>query len=173
MHRVMILSLTTLFVASCVQIAPAPPAIGMGSATPRTQPAQLRSEIEAYDYRGSADAGGILDVRINDGSGERQVPVAHVGQGEQARPMVTRSTGTLRVTVRLVRNGRALASQALELPLRPDWRWGLALHVSARNPLEGCFGCLGVRSTLLAGGSGGEKLHVVWGGNSISAPAVY
>jgi hypothetical protein len=162
MHRVTV-GVASLVTASCVQIAPASSTRKAAVLPPGTQPAQLRSEVEAYDYRGSADPSGVLDVRINDGSGERQVPVAHLGRGEQARPVSTRSTGTLRVAVRFMRNGRALATQAVELPLRLDWRWGLALHVSSRNPLEGCFGCLGVRSTLLAGGDAGEKLHVVWG----------
>jgi hypothetical protein len=172
MRRVTV-AVASLVTASCVQIAPPSSISKAGSLAATTQQAQLRSEVEAYDYRGSADPRGALDVRINDGSGERQVPVANLGRGEQARPISTRSTGTLRVSVRFMSNGRALATQDVELPLRPDWRWGLALHVSARNPLEGCFGCLGVRSTLLAGGSAGEKLHVVWGGNSIATPAVY
>jgi hypothetical protein len=84
----------------------------------------------------------------------------------------TRASGTLRVSVRFEGSGRSAVGD-VELPLRPDWIWGVSLHVTARDPREGCMGCMGVRSFPLSGAPAGEQLHLVWGGNSISAPAVY
>ena len=171
--RVAICGLASL-AAACAQPAP----LGSPSGQPAGSqvapvPSPAAAEIEAYDYRTRLDRAGEFDVRILAGSAERSVPVARIGTGEQARPVATPSTGTLRVVVRFNSGGRTVATRDLELPLKPDWRWGLALHVTARNPTEGCMGCFGVRSTPIPGSTTGEQLHVVWGGNSISSPVVY
>ncbi|HEX8666811.1 MAG TPA: hypothetical protein VF727_00385 [Allosphingosinicella sp.] len=134
------------------------------------------SQLVFYDYRTPADPKGSFSMRFDDGSGPRFVKSEELRPREFGFPSSTRydtrASGSLRVSVRFEGSGRS-GSGSVELPLRPDWIWGVSLHVTARDPREGCMGCLGVRSFPLSGAPAGEQLHLVWGGNSISAPAVY
>ena len=150
-----------LFAAGCVQ--------------PTSNSSPFRSDVEAYDSRTPDDPEGEFEVHINDGAGERRVPVVHLGRHEVRQPVPTQSKGILRVSVRLIRDGQPIATQSIELPLKPDWGYDIDLHATSKNPLDGCFGCMGIRSSPIAGESGpnAAKLHVVWGGNSISAPVAY
>lgn len=123
-----------------------------------------------------ADKAGGYIVRFDDGSGERIVRPSDFKLREWGFPtserIDTRSSGTLDIHVTLTRDGKAVAQGSVALPLKPDWTYGISLSAHARNPVEGCLGCMGVRSFPIEGSTGPnpEKLHIVWGGNSISAP---
>ena len=143
---------------------------------PPPQPA-LKSQVVFYDYRTPADPKGEFMIRFDDGSGEREVPPSDLRLREFGFPSSatydTRSSGTLHIEVDFDGGAGRTASGAVDLPLKPDWIHGIALHVTSRSPLEGCMGCMGVRSFPLAGAAGGAQLHIVWGGNSISRPVAY
>jgi hypothetical protein len=136
----------------------------------------LKSQVHFYDSRTPADGPGEWTVRFDDGSGERIVRPADFHLREWGFPtserLDTRTSGTLHIAVTFTRGGRAVGEGAVDLPIRPDWIYGISLMVTSRNPVEGCMGCMGVRSFPIAGATGAnpEKLHIVWGGNSISAP---
>jgi hypothetical protein len=84
----------------------------------------------------------------------------------------TRSSGTMNIEVSLSRGGRAVSQGSIDLPLKQDWTYGISLRVTGGNPVEGAMGVIGVRSFPIEGATSAnsEKLHIVWGGNSISAP---
>jgi hypothetical protein len=155
-------------------------AISVGGCTSRPIPASTenvgRSEVEFYDNRTPLDGPGEFIISFNDGSGERTLRQSDLRPRTWAFPsspvFTTRSTGNLHIQVTFARNGEQ-ASGILDLPLKTDWRYGISLHVTSRNPLEGCFGCMGVKSVPLKSGAVGEQLHMVWSGNSISQPAIY
>ena len=136
----------------------------------------LKSQVHFYDMRVPADKPGQYTIRFDDGSGERVVRPADFQLREWGFPtserIDTRSSGTLDIHVTLSREGRQVAEGSVALPLKPDWIYGISLFAHDRNPLEGCLGCMGVRSFPIRGSTGAnpEKLHIVWGGNSISAP---
>ena len=136
----------------------------------------LKSQVHFYDMRVPADKAGQYTIRFDDGSGERIVRPSDFQLREWGFPtserIETRSSGTLDIHVTLSREGRPVAEGSVALPLKPDWIYGISLQAHARNPVESCLGCMGVRSFPISGetGSNPEKLHIVWGGNSISAP---
>lgn len=147
------------------------------------QPAQIaapgaapKAQVHFYDSRVPADAPGEFTVRFDDGSGERIVRPADFQLREWGFPTSerfnTRSSGTLHIAVTLTRDGRKVGEGSLDLPLKEDWTYGISLLATARNPVEGSMGVMGVRSFPIAGATGAnpEKLHIVWGGNSISKP---
>ena len=143
---------------------------------PASRPA-LKSQVHFYDSRAPADGPGEWTVRFNDGSGERIVRPADFRLREWGFPtserLSTRTSGTLHIAVTFTRGGRPVGQGSVELPIKEDWIYGISLMVTSRNPVEGCMGCMGVRSFAIAGATGAdpEKLHIVWGGNSISAPS--
>jgi hypothetical protein len=120
-----------------------------------------------------ADKPGEYTIRFDDGSGDRIVRPSDFRLREWGFPtserLPTRSSGTLDIRVSLWREGRLVSEGAISLPLKPDWIYGISLMAHARNPTEGSMGVIGARSFPIAG-EPQEKLHIVWGGNSISAP---
>ncbi|HEV2865145.1 MAG TPA: hypothetical protein VGX37_01400 [Allosphingosinicella sp.] len=139
--------------------------------------AEQRSEIVFYDYRTPDRRVGELSARFDDGAGERAVPPSEFREREFGFPSSanyrTRSSGTVRVTVALRHEGH-VSEGSFELPLRPDWRYGIALHLTRGEAPEGCMGCMGGKAVPLAPPIGEwTTLFVAWGGNSISQPAVY
>lgn len=161
-----------LALAAALAACAAPPVAGIPA------PAE-KAQVVFHDHTGQRATPGNLVVRFNDGSGERVVTSRQMELEVQdpARPgpplFATRSSGTLHISVTYSRRGRQVASGAVDLPLKPDWIYGVDFMVKAGNPTEGCFGCMGSRSFPLAGATAGEQFHIVWGGNSISSPAVY
>ena len=141
---------------------------------PQPAAAEQRSEIVFYDYRTPDAQVGELAARFDDGSGERVVPPAEFRLREWGFPSSanypTRSAGTVTVTVALRHDGR-LSEGSFALPLQPDWRHGIAIHLTAGEPPEGCMGCIGGKAIPLAAPIGRyNTLFVAWGGNSISRP---
>ncbi len=141
----------------------------VGAALPEAQ-------VHFYDSRTPADGPGAFTVRFDDGSGERVVRPDDFRLREWGFPtserLNTRSSGTLHIAVSFARDGRTVSEGWVDLPLKDDWTYGISLMVTARNPVEGSMGVMGVRSFPIAGATGAnpEKLHIVWGGNSISKP---
>jgi hypothetical protein len=163
--RIPIASASAMALAACAQ---QPPSTAAGAAP--------KAQVHFYDSRVPADEPGAFTVRFNDGSGERIVRPSDFKLREWGFPtserLPTRASGTLHIEVALLRGGQPVSEGSVSLPLKPDWIYGISLMAHARNPLEGCLGCMGVRSFPIRGktGADGEKLHIVWGGNSISAP---
>jgi hypothetical protein len=150
---------------------------GCATVAPVERPAQMKSQVHFYDMRDADDRPSELTIRFDDGSGERVVRNSDLRAREWGFPTseryATRSSGTLRVTVHLLKNGRT-AQGTIELPLTPDWSHNIPIHVGTGNPLDGCMGCIGVRSFPLSGTNPAnpEKLSIVWGGSPISKPTI-
>jgi hypothetical protein len=150
---------------------------GCIAAEPRVEPppaADQRSEIVFYDYRPPAQQVGELSARFDDGDGERSVAPSEFRLREFGFPSSahyrTRSEGTMRVTVALRHQGR-VSEGSFDLPLRPDWRHGIAIHLTRGEPPEGCMGCMGGKAIPLAAPIGADTtLFIAWGGNSIAQP---
>jgi hypothetical protein len=158
-----ILSAAGLLLAGC---AVAPP--------PRAAAVEQRSEIVFYDYRTPDAQVGELAARFDDGGGERVVAASEFRLREWGFPSSayypTRGSGTLQVTVSLRYDGR-LSEGSFARPLQPDWRHGIAIHLTAGEPPEGCMGCIGGKAIPLAAPIGRfTTLFVAWGGNSIAHP---
>ena len=89
----------------------------------------------------------------------------------------TPGAGTLQVLFFLRDStGGHLNSGSVALDIRPDWRWGIDLVLSDKNPFYGCFGCTGFKVIALDSlyqTTPKDSLFVVWGGNSIKHPVVY
>jgi hypothetical protein len=91
-------------------------------------------------------------------------------------PRVTRTNGTLEVSFALEASDKTVSSGSITLPLREDWVWGVTVTAATTDPQEGCFGCFGSKAFPLAEGyrtPEGDSIWLVWGGNSISDPAIY
>lgn len=154
-------------------------ALAACTATPAPEPvaeapAAERSEIVFYDYRTPDRQVGELSARFDDGGGQRLVAPAEFREREFGFPSSanyrTRSEGTMRVTVSLRHQGQ-VSEGAFELPLRPDWRYGVAIHLTGGEAPEGCMGCMGGKGIpLIAPIGAATTLFVAWGGNSISRP---
>jgi hypothetical protein len=164
--RIVALLAPLIALAACVPHAPK-------SAASKPSRAAQMAQVHFYDQRVPADKPGEFTVRFDDGSGERTVRPSDFQLREWGFPtserLATRSAGTLEIKVTLSRRGRPVSEGSVSLPLKPDWIYGISLSAHARNPVEGCLGCMGVRSFPIEG-EPAEKLHIVWGGNSISAP---
>ncbi len=136
-------------------------------------PAPAKAQVHFYDNRVPADKLGEYTIRFDDGSGERMVRPQDFRLREWGFPtserLPTRTSGTLSIRVTLTREGRQVSEGAVSLPLRPDWIYGISLMAHGRNPTEGAMGLMGVRSFPIEG-EPAEQLHIMWGGNSISAP---
>jgi hypothetical protein len=73
-------------------------------------------------------------------------------------------------------DGSLLASGETQLMLESDWRWGVTVWWTNRDPALDCFGCTGRVAIPLPEGmqtSPSDSLYIVWGGNSIRNPAIY
>ena len=97
-----------------------------------------------------------------------------IGNGQ---PFDTATSGTLRVACSVLDGrGRALATEALSLPLRPDQRYDVDCSAGPHNPYRSCFGCWGFEARPLKrerGSAPSDSLFVVWSRNSISNPMIY
>ena len=69
-----------------------------------------------------------------------------------------------------------LSGGTVTLPRRSDWRWHVTISAATTDPEEGCFGCFGSSAFPLAQSfrpPERDSIWLVWGGNSISDPAIY
>ena len=164
-------------VAACAPVAP-PVTQDPRIDYERPSPLPLRSELTFSDYRRGRYADAQLVVSFQDRSQTVRLPRDEIRLREMGSPtsrtFQTASDGEIVMRAHLEQDGRRLTYDiVVALPARPDWIWGFAFHTMNGNPVEGCFGCMGFRSTPILGDENGEQFHVTWGGNSISAPAVY
>jgi hypothetical protein len=93
---------------------------------------------------------------------------------DNPRPTATSGEATADISMRDAQG--VVATGRITLALKPDWIWGVELHVDSANPARYCFGCVGSRSFPLRPGVGRtlrDSLWVTWGGNSIRNPVVY
>jgi hypothetical protein len=141
--------------------------------------AGAEAEVVFYDYTSPSDGPAALAITFDDGGGPRVVG-ADLKLREFGFPSSpkypTRSTGSLRVSVTLTRDGQVAASETIDLPLKSDWRWGVGIRADARDPREPCIGCMGVEVSPIQGAvrrAADENLYLVWSGNSIRNPGVY
>ncbi len=92
-------------------------------------------------------------------------------------PFETPKSGTLLVRVSLSDSaGQHVSSGSIALDIRSDWRWGVDIFLSNRNPTEGCFGCFGYHAfeaDSIYQETPTDSLYLVWGGNSIKHPVIY
>jgi hypothetical protein len=158
------------------RIAPVAALLAGCAALPPPEQAEVaaRSELVFYDYRTPDARVGELSARFDDGGGGRLVPSSEFRLREWGFPSSahypTRSAGTIEVTVSLRHEGQ-LSEGSFALPLQPDWRHAVAIHLTAGAAPEGCMGCIGGKAIPLAAPIGRyTTLFVAWGGNSISRP---
>jgi len=167
--------LFTVFLAigACAPMPPTLPVV-----TPDA-PAGADAQVVFYDYTTAADGPGAISITFDDGRGPRDA-----GRDLKVREFSFASTpiyptsnaGVLRVTVTLTRDGHEAATESVELPLKTDWRWGVAIRADAQNPREPCIGCMGVEVTPISPAlrrADGENLYLIWSGASIRSPGVY
>ena len=99
------------------------------------------------------------------------------GERYDAGPFDTATSGTLRVACSVLDGrGRALATEELSLPLRPDQRYDVDCSAGPHNPYRSCMGCWGFEARPLKrerGSAPSDSLFVVWSRNSISNPMIY
>ena len=91
-------------------------------------------------------------------------------------PRRTATSGDATVDIAMRDAQGPIATGRVTLALKPDWIWGVELHIDSGNPSRSCFGCIGSRSFPLRVGAGRtvrDSLWVTWGGNSIRNPVVY
>jgi hypothetical protein len=169
----------TLFLAAGAEalVSCATPAPVSEDTSYRTPPSGADAEINFYDYT-RPQAGQSISITYDDGSGVRTVG-ADLRPREFEFPSTprypTRTSGTMKVTITLTRDGRTAAVDTLELPLKTDWIWGVAVHAAAENPMQSCIGCMGAHRQPLPADLArvpGEAMWIVWSGNSIRNPGV-
>ena len=116
-----------------------------------------------------------IDVVIRDGMHASELILNE--STPSVGPFGTRKHGELKITCTVLLDGEPTQTRgSIELPLRPDWRWGVDFFIRDEDPAETCFGCFGSKSFELdpkLGYGEGKKFYIVWGGNSISHPVVY
>jgi hypothetical protein len=124
----------------------------------------------------------MTTVRFTDGSSVRTVTGSDFRIDDFAQPHTpwfsTRTSGSLEVDIQIdgPASGATVSEGRIELPLQNDWRWEVHLHFQDTNPVESCLGCFGYQAFSVSPAfqrSLADSLYVVWGGNSISNPAVY
>jgi hypothetical protein len=107
-------------------------------------------------------ASDAATVTFDDGSGPRIDNL-----GEPRIDYVTRNAGTMRIHV-TVAAPDTIAVGDIELPLRKDWRWGVSVYVSDRNPAEDGF-CVDAKAfPLRKPVPVADSLYISWGGLPIS-----
>lgn len=114
----------------------------------------------------------LFTVQIQDGGRVRTLRGAEL----DGRELSTATSGSLRFGYRAVSSTTIVSEGSVEVPLRNDWRYGFDIFVDSLDPRRGCFGCIGAKPFPLAAGfrrSAKDSVWIVWGGNSISNPAVY
>ena len=90
----------------------------------------------------------------------------------------TRNEGTLLVKYRFRDpDGVVVSEGQVTVGLRRDWRWGIDIFHTGRNPYRWCMGCFGYKSFPILNSaymtSDTDSVFVIWGGNSISNPVEY
>ncbi len=162
--------------AACAPVAPAPQDPRIEHERP--SPSPLRSEITFSDYRRGQYAGDQVVVSFQDRDRTVRIAPGDIRLRDVGIPTSetyrTASEGEITVRAHLARDGRRLSEDVVvTVPAQLDWIWGFSFHTLNGSPVQGCFGCMGYRSAPILGDANGEQFHIVWGGNSISAPAVY
>lgn len=122
-----------------------------------------------------------LTVHLDDGTRRwvvRGSELEHAsGNVWRGTPQSTANRGTLVVRYVLEAAAGTVVSEGnVALPLKPDWIHGVDIHAANEDPRRYCMGCLGsVRFPLApeARSEAADAIYLVWGGNSISSPAVY
>jgi hypothetical protein len=83
----------------------------------------------------------------------------------------------MKISFTLIHDGKETETQGvIALELRKDWGWGVSFIIDSEDMLGMRFGCMGGNTYELdevLGYDESKKLHVTWGGNSISNPVVY
>lgn len=122
----------------------------------------------------------LVTVRVTDGRGTRLLGADDFGNVDanffRTAPIATATSGTVTVDVALEDAGRSLAEGRVVLDGRPDWGWGVTIHVTDSDPARACFGCFGSLAFPLdpsVARTPADSLWLTWGGNSISDPVVY
>jgi len=123
----------------------------------------------------------MLTVTVQD----RGRTIEWTGDDFQASPSATPTTTevetstsgpALEVAFRLESDGVVLASGSATLPRKSDWSWNVTVDAATDDPRLSCFGCVGSQAFPLAESfraPGRDSVWLVWGGNSISDPAIY
>ena len=114
----------------------------------------------------------LFTVQIQDGARVRTLRGAQL----DGREFSTATSGSLRFGYRAVSSTTVVSEGSVEVPLRDDWRYGFDIFVDSLDPRRGCFGCVGAQAFPLAAAfqrSAKDSVWIVWGGNSISNPAIY
>jgi len=139
--------------------------------------AQASSDVEFLFYP-SAAAGvnlSALTIRFTDGQRARTISASDFTTERYATPHTPRyevgDAGSLQVEVLLTRGqGDTLTSGRVDIPLRPDWRFGVSVHVQRENPGRVCVGCAGVEAFPLREVSdAADSLYIAWGGSPAGA----
>lgn len=129
----------------------------------------------AVPYHPLAEDPPSVMVTFRDGDGIRWVELD--SSNPSAGPFSTKTSGDLEVKISILSAGSGtIKAGSITLPLKDDWGWGVDFYISGDDPGNDCFGCFGSESFTLDPALGYEedkKLFIVWGGNSISNPAVY
>lgn len=121
-----------------------------------------------------------LTIFATAGRWERAWRGDEIGSGDApdaSAPVPTPDQGMLEVRAVLTTDdGALLASGATQLVLESDWRWGVTVWWTNRDPALDCFGCTGrlaipIPESLRA--TPADSLYIVWGGNSIRNPVIY
>ncbi|HJQ52316.1 MAG TPA: hypothetical protein VJ825_00620 [Gemmatimonadaceae bacterium] len=124
----------------------------------------------------------MLTVNVSDGRSSRTLTGGDfqlVGGFQYHGPTIeTSNQGTLKIDYVLVPVGSTVpvSSGSVELPLRPDWSYGVTIRPDSADPRRFCFGCQGAKAFPLAPAfriSQTDSIYVVWGGNSIRHPVIY
>lgn len=122
----------------------------------------------------------LLEITAQSGDWSMTLTGDEIGTTESpnyTREFQTPGSGTLLIKAVLKRPDEpVLAEGSIELEIREDWVWGVAVFLTNENPTEMCFGCIGHQAFAVPAGLTGEprdSLFIVWGGNSIDNPVVY
>ena len=133
-------------------------------------------ELSYADFSGDAPPSWLV-IAWNDGSGEHVIrgSASAMPLGAEVFPRVrTRTSGTLTVRTALVNlAGDTIARGTVQLPLQPDWRWGVDVFAAANADEIECAGCMGRTSFAFRTLGATDSMYVVWGGSSIASSPVY
>ena len=129
------------------------------------------SSLQVYLYTAPAVVPSEVFVRVTHRAGERTLTGRDFLSDGVSAPHTSSLTvatgGDLAVAVVLVKAGAdTVGVGALRIPLEANMRYGVTLHVTSVNPLNGCIGCRGVAAFPLLGSlaGGADTLFIAWGG---------
>jgi hypothetical protein len=107
----------------------------------------------------------------------RGVDIGSEAAPTASMPVQTPASGTLVVrAVLTTADAMVLATGETQLVLESDWRWGVTVWWTNRDPALDCFGCSGRVAIAIPDElrtSPADSLYIVWGGNSIRNPVIY